>query len=263
MKKFTGPARMILLYHCKREYEKHNTRRGRPRRFTIEYILDRITYLLESGCPWRMLPVQSGSYKTIFAWFNLFSRKNVFENAFHDTEKWYRKVTRFHAPMYIVDTSFVKNQYGRDCLGKNPTDRSRKATKVSLLVDQKGSPIDLAFHPANKHDCKTLQHILQRGHHRHKLCWGSLLFADKGYDARHCRETAQQYGLVPHIPHRGRPVDRLDNRIRVVVEHTFGILDKYRRILMRFESRIRNFKAFHFVAVTLILSGRLQKLFVM
>ena len=54
---------------------------------------------------------------------------------------------------YLVDTSFVKKQYW---LGKNPTDRGRKATKVSLLIDGVGTPIEMAFHPANKHDCCTL-----------------------------------------------------------------------------------------------------------
>jgi hypothetical protein len=47
-----------------------------------------------------------------------------------------------------IDTSFVKKIYGRDCVGRNPTDRGRKATKLSALVAADGVPLALAFFPA-------------------------------------------------------------------------------------------------------------------
>jgi hypothetical protein len=62
----------------------------------------------------------------------------------------------------IVDTSFVKNVWGRDCLGKSPVDRGRKATKVSAITDNTGTPLYLLFHPGNKYDGKTLAHMLQK-----------------------------------------------------------------------------------------------------
>lgn len=43
-------------------------------------------------------------------------------------------------------------------------DRGRKATKVSALVDDSdtGVPIHLLFHPGNKSDGKTLEHMLSK-----------------------------------------------------------------------------------------------------
>ena len=78
----TGPARLILLHHCRNVYDGDRGSLGRPRKFTVEYLVDRIIYALRSGCPWRMLPVGSGSYKTIFAWFNKFSKLNVLRGRF-------------------------------------------------------------------------------------------------------------------------------------------------------------------------------------
>ena len=50
--------------------------------------------------------------------------------------------------------------YGRDCIGRNPTDRGRNATKVSALVDQDGLPLSLVFFPANHSDYKTVDGTL-------------------------------------------------------------------------------------------------------
>ena len=57
----TGPARLILLYHCRSIYDGDRGSLGRPRKFTVEYLVNRIIYALTSGCPWRMIPVESGS----------------------------------------------------------------------------------------------------------------------------------------------------------------------------------------------------------
>ena len=72
----------------------------------------------------------------------------MFERAWFDTARWYlykrvrpfdtRRRSRHRARTVVVDTSFVKNVHGRDVLGRNPTDRGRNATKVSMLTDARG-----------------------------------------------------------------------------------------------------------------------------
>ena len=62
----------------------------------------------------------------------------------HDTEVL-REYNRARPPShYIVDSTYVKNAYGRTGLGRNPVDRGRKALKVSAIskiVRNKFSPI--------------------------------------------------------------------------------------------------------------------------
>ena len=60
-----------------------------------------------------------------------------------------RRRTSRRGAFHCIDSTFVKNIYGRDCIGRNPTDRGRMATKVSALVDQDGLPLSLRFFPAN------------------------------------------------------------------------------------------------------------------
>jgi len=42
-----------------------------------------------------------------------------------------------------IDSSHVKGIYGRDCTGRNPTDRGRNATQVSAIVASDGVPMPL------------------------------------------------------------------------------------------------------------------------
>mmetsp|Transcript_101 Transcript_101/g.478 ORF Transcript_101/g.478 Transcript_101/m.478 type:complete len:163 (-) Transcript_101:751-1239(-) len=132
-----GPLTSILISHCKHHFptERPNAHRcvtGRPRKLCLPYVLDRIIHVLKSGVPWRMLPVEGASWQSVYHYFRLFSKKKLFDKAFHDCHKWYAKVSgKNHRT--TIDASFVKNQYGRDCVGKNHADRGRRATKVSLL----------------------------------------------------------------------------------------------------------------------------------
>ena len=239
---------------------------GRPRVLEFEYLLDRIVYALRTGCQWSALPVRDGSYKTVHHYFHKWALRGVFERAWHDTVRWYKRVRparrgrpRAEARVVVIDTSFVKNVHGRDVLGRNPTDRGRNATKVSMLTDARGTPLALTFHRANRHDSKTLAHTLRVAERSVGVCgWADTLHADKGYDAQTCREACLAYGLRPVISRRGRPTDRRDNATRVVVEQTFGLLDQFRRIRVRYDAKIQTFKAFHFVACGLIAARRVS-----
>lgn len=145
-----------------------------------------------------MVKFHESSYKTVYHHFNKWSKARVFEHVFYEKAK-HEKETSF----LIADTSFVKNVFGKEVLGRNPTDRGRKATKVSLLTNNKGTPLCSVFHRANKNDGQTLQYLLSTA--KRKLGtlehYGSL-FADKGYDSETCRKICTAYSLKNRIPYR-------------------------------------------------------------
>jgi transposase len=127
------------------------------------------------------------------------------------------------------------------------------ATKVSLLTDGGGLPLAVAFHQANRSDCKTLPHLLATARRKvspEVLSTFSKLAADKGYDSDECRRTCKVNGLEPIITKRGC---RDSAKERYVIERTFGILDQFRRVKLRYESRIHAFKSFHFIALIYVL----------
>jgi putative transposase len=118
---------------------------GRRPKLSTAYLLDRIFFVCRTGCQWSHLPVENSSYKTVYHYFSKWSKARVFEDAFYAMVR--ARPTK--NTTLIADTSFVKNVHGTQVLGRNPTDRGRKATKVSLLTDKQGTPLCTVFHKAN------------------------------------------------------------------------------------------------------------------
>ena len=223
---------------------------GRPRKLQLAYVLERIFFVCRTGTQWCNLCVENGSYKTIFYYFNLWSKQRVFEDVHYEV------TAKLSCSYLVVDTSFVKNVYGRDLLGRNRTDRGRNATLVSLCTNERGTPLAMCFHRANKSDQKSLGHLLQTCKRKlpEQFSSSSRLYADKGYDSRANRSLAESYGLTPVIPRRN---GRDSGKQRYVVEQTFGLIDQFRRLRVRYERTLICFKSFHFLACTQIAVGRM------
>jgi hypothetical protein len=115
-------------------------------------ILDRIQFLLSTGC---QAPSLSWFLENCLSLFLSLVQASDFLNAYEDLIRVYLKIKPL-SPIQVVDTTFVKNVFGRNCVGWNPFDRGRKATKVSAVVDHKGIPLSYSFHRANKNDSRTL-----------------------------------------------------------------------------------------------------------
>ena len=147
------------LLHSIHNYEQRRSKwptLGRKRKMNSAQVLDRILYVCRTGCQWSQLPVDGASYKTVYHYFALWSKASLFENVFSALANTASSTSR---GALVLDTSFVKNVHGSDVLGPNPTDRGRKASKVSLLTDSKGTSLCTVLHRANKNDALTLTHI--------------------------------------------------------------------------------------------------------
>ena len=123
--------RLVLL-----EVQRQTRRTvGRPRTLSDEVALECAFKVLRTGMQWRELhaPV---SYATVFRRVQAWEQDRIFAKAYERALRTYKKLCP--TMLYCVDSSYVKNQYGREGVGKNHTDRGRKATKLSLVVDQAG-----------------------------------------------------------------------------------------------------------------------------
>ena len=211
-------------------------------------ILRSIYYVLHTGRQWRALSC-SISYQTVHRHFMKWSQQNIFKQAYEIAYKLQNRQRRTRTRFQCIDSTFVKNIYGRDCIGRNPTDRGRKATKLSALIDQYGFPLSLVFFPANVHDVRTVEPTIHKS--VHSLSYERTktpLYADKGYDSKAVRTfiTSKQY--IDRISRRGKVTHRLVNRRRNIVERFFSWLDKSRRLLLRYEVNITSYESFTWLA---------------
>ena len=213
-------------------------RRGRPRSLDDSQALHHIFKVLRTGMQWRELnaPVD---FTTVFRRMKTWTTLGVFDAAYADALRVYKK----HSPpkYYCVDSSYVKNRFGRECVGRNHTDRGRKALKLSAIVDDAGIPHGICCHPGNRPDVVLLEDSIKSA----LVKLDALeLFADRGYDSRRNRTLCSDYGLKDRIFRRKTKTVRRTNARRIVVEHTFARLDQYRRLLHFFEQRSAPYRAF-------------------
>ena len=142
-----------------------------------------------------------------------------------------------------------KHLLGGKCTGANPTDRAKSGTKRSVLVDGKGVPISVSVDGANRHDMKmskaTLQSIVI---YRPKPTMRSKqhMCLDKGYDFPEVYELLEEFGYTIHIPLRGEKTSNKRNTIpgyrarHWIVERTHSWMNRFRRLLIRWDKKVEN-----------------------
>lgn len=144
--------------------------------------------------------------------------------------------------------------------GPNPTDRAKSGVKRSVLTEGHGVPIGLAVAGANRHDMKLVKETIQsmvvkRPQATKKKKQNMCL--DKGYDYEEVRDILNEFGFTAHIRSRGEEAQEIKKEAgkrarRWVVERTHSWLNRFRRILIRWDKKPETYIAFLHFACALI-----------
>ena len=146
-----------------------------------------------------------------------------------------------------MDGAMTKAPLGGEKNGPNPTDRGKRGTKRSLLTE--GIPIGVVVDGANQVDFKmareTIESIpVERPDPTRSAPQGLCL--DKGYDYSEVRALVEEFQFTPLIRCRGeeaKAIKKGDKARRWVVERTHGWMNRFRRILVRWEKRADTYLA--------------------
>lgn len=121
-------------------------------------------------------------------------------------------------------------------------------------------PIGLAIEGAHRHDMKLVREtiesmVVDRPEPAAEQPQGMCL--DKGYDYQEVRDTLCEFGFTAHIRSRGEEAKELRAEAgkrarRWVVERSHSWLNRFRRLLIRWEKKPENYIAFLHFACALI-----------
>ena len=135
--------------------------------------------------------------------------------------------------------------------GPNPTDRGKSGVKRSLLTEGHGVPIGLTIAGANRHDMKLLRPtiesiIIDRPEPTEEHPQGMCL--DKGYDYDEVRDILREFGFTAHIRPRGEEAKAIKREAgfkarRWVVERSHSWMNRFRRLLVRWDKKPENYLA--------------------
>jgi putative transposase len=132
--------------------------------------------------------------------------------------------------------------------------------KRSLLSEGHGVPIGLMIAGANRHDMKLVRPtiesiIVEHPEPTQEQPQGMCL--DKGYDYQEVRDILHEFGFTAHIRPRGEEAQVIKRQAgfkarRWVVERAHSWMNRFRRLLVRWDKKPENYLAFLHFACGLI-----------
>lgn len=221
---------------------------GRPR-CQLRRVADAIFYRLRTGCQWKAIPPSLVSGSTAHQYFQEWVRLGVFDQLWQLALREYHDFVGFDWLWQSLDGAITKAPLGQELTGPNPTDRSKKGTKRSLITEANGIPVGLAIGGANVHDSKLLRATLENCFKRvpvTSLQGKEHLCLDKAYDSAEIYEMiTKEFGYTAHIRSRKEEQRQLkksrgERPRRWVVERTHSWLNRFRGILIRWDKKAAN-----------------------
>jgi transposase len=176
-----------------------NKSRGVPR-VNDRRVLNGIFWVLRSGAPWRDLPQSCGPYTTCYNRFVRWRRAGVWSRIMEAL------AGAHDAAVQMIDTSIVRVHQHAACIARNKRQsmgRSRGGltSKIHAVVDANGLPIRLGLTAGEAHDNRLAAKLLSC------LKSGSMLLADRGYDADWIRGLVSRRGAWANIPPRRNRIE--------------------------------------------------------
>ena len=262
------------------EFEEHvepylsKAKRGFVCKIPLYKVFNYILYLLHTGCQWEQLPIDKDpkdpgkkeiSHHAVYYHFRKWSKDGSFKKL------WERSVTAIKEKLDLSELSLDGTHTIAKKGGESVAYQGRKkakTTNILPIMDKNGYIIaSTGVVSGNHNDAFNLKENLQKAFKGTKklgfIIKGSYFNADGGFDTKEARKVCFNHGLIPNIaenkrnrksPKRGRR--RLFNeevyRNRFGSERTFAWVDKFKRLLVRFERKDIYFFGLHCIAFALI-----------
>jgi transposase len=214
-------------------------------------MMDAIFYVLRTGIQWKALPRSIAAGSSAHDRFQEWQRTGVFRQMWQAGLLTYDQAKKIEWEWQAMDGAMTKAPLGGDETGSNPTDRAKSGTKRCLLTDGRGVPLAVSVAGANRNDMKLTEATVaaiavprpwptkRKPQH---LC------LDAGFDFDAVREILEAYGYVAHIRSRAEEADSKRDipgyrARRWVVERTHSWINRFRRLLIRWEKKSENYMA--------------------
>ena len=219
-------------------------------------LVNAISYVLRSGCPWRMVPANFAPPSTVYRWFLRLRDDGVFEAINHQLFMLDReRVGREAGPSAaVLDSQSVKTTEAGGPRGYD-AGKKVKGRKRHALVDSDGRALVLHAHRASVQDRDGALPLLRAS--RKAFPFIECAFADSAYTAERVmhatviaieivRKHSDQIGFAIHP----RPW---------VVERFFAWINRNRRLAKDFEASIASAEALLYAASVMLLTRRLAR----
>ncbi len=213
---------------------------GRPR-IPHRIALKVIWFILVSGCRWEDVPPEMGcSGRTAHRRLRCWEELGIWDRLHADLLRLLQEAGKLDPGVVIVDSVYVRAFGGGEATGPSPVDRRKKGSKLTLLVDRHGVPLEIHTAGANASDHTQIIPLVLDVPHVNEQAGSppelpDEVYADRGYDSEATRWILRWLGIEPHIGKRNTPHGSGLGKVRWVVERTISWVKGLRRLRMRYD----------------------------
>ena len=214
----------------------------------IRNFVEAICYICRSGCQWRLLPKEYGSWRAIHKRFKAWSVRGIWKKIF--------KEVQVDADMewVMIDSTIVRAHacsaglfQEREALGRS---KGGFSTKIHALTDALGNPLKFILTPGQQSDIKQANQLISD-------VFDVACLADGGYVSKQLRATLEKKNCTPVIPSRSNAKTPLEYdkelyKERNAIECFFGKIKHFRRIFSRYDKLAQSYLSFLHIVGALI-----------
>ena len=245
------------------------------RKYKLDILLKYIIDILYTGLSFRRIQEVANNkihWNTIYKFFIKLQKKDIISLTYHETVKKYtNKYLNKSKNIFITDTSLIINKLGIDKIGYNPQMPKHKTSKISLITDINGIPLEANIYNGSTYDSKILDIQLDEfiENNNNLLTNNNLLLGDAGYDSNNLKNKVINNNIGILLTAKNKRNIKDKNKIdalklslseklllkkRIKIEHTNAHLKQYKRLSIRYDKYSYNYKCFlHLACIDLIL----------
>ena len=242
-------------------------KRGRPP-VDDRACLRGIVFVLRSGIPWSMLPLEMGCGSGVTCWRRLrhWQRRGVWKKLLHAVLDRLGEEGLIDWSAAAIDSQNYRAVFGGILTGKNPTDRAKKGSKRHLLVDRRGTPLAVRITGAQRNESMEAMALLDDVPLIRQPCGGrrrrpDALYGDRQYGTPRNREGLKQRRIEDHLARQRTPHGSGLGKIRYVVERSLSWVGQARRLKIRYDILPALHRAFHYLQMARICCRIFQRHF--
>lgn len=220
----------------------------RKRKYSLRDILNALLWIVRTGCQWRNMESSFPPWKTVYYYFEKWSKDGTLEKANRELNRHEREQMGREAEpsLGISDSQSIKllpmifESRGID------GNKFINGRKRQILTDTLGRIWRVHVHPANEHDSPAGVKLLNWGEEEMQRL--EKIIADKAYRGTFAK-AAEAKQIEFEVP--VRPKDQKGFVVeakRWVVERTFAWLNFYRRVVIDYERTTKSSESFLYLA---------------
>ena len=220
-----------------------------------------IYYLLRTGIIWKALPRCFGSCSAVHRLLQKLRISGFFTKLWHKELQKYDELHGLALRVQASDCTHIKAPLGQEKTGQSPVDRKKSGTKRSIIVDKNGIVIGVALSAGNRHDSQLFYDSIQSIPSFIRQPNYKEMHLDSAYDSKQIRVILFNSYYIPKISKNRRNSKsnllRKTEKKRWVVESAHSWMNRFRRLLIRFEKIANNYLALMKFSLSIIVFNKL------